>query len=121
MKRSQPLTRRTPLKSGGSLKRSAPMKRSSARLKIKRRGIPADLREQVIARDRGCAAEGLVPSLRCWGRLDPHHIQRRSQGGADSLQNLITLCRAHHDYVHANPAWSAEQGLLARRKSEAPR
>lgn len=33
--------------------------------------------------------------------LHPHHITYRSHGGADSLDNIVTLCagchRAHHD------------------------
>ena len=33
--------------------------------------------------------------------LDPHHVVYKSQGGADTLDNLITLCRRCHDSVHA--------------------
>jgi 5-methylcytosine-specific restriction endonuclease McrA len=29
-----------------------------------------------------------------------HHIIPRSQGGTDDVDNLITLCRHHHKYVH---------------------
>jgi predicted restriction endonuclease len=28
--------------------------------------------------------------------LQVHHIKKRSQGGDDSLSNLITLCPKHH-------------------------
>ena len=33
--------------------------------------------------------------------LTPHHIIFRSQGGDDSLGNLITLCIQCHDDIHA--------------------
>jgi hypothetical protein len=32
---------------------------------------------------------------------DPHHIQFRSQGGGDVAWNLLWLCRACHDDIHA--------------------
>lgn len=32
----------------------------------------------------------------------PHHILYRSRGGKDESDNLITLCRKCHDFVHAN-------------------
>lgn len=38
-----------------------------------------------------------VPWARCVGRLDLHHIVKRSQGGKDEVANLVHLCRAHHD------------------------
>jgi len=33
-------------------------------------------------------------------RIDLHHIQHWAHGGATSLDNLITLCKAHHMLVH---------------------
>jgi 5-methylcytosine-specific restriction endonuclease McrA len=33
--------------------------------------------------------------------LTPHHIMFQSQGGDDSLDNLVTLCLKCHDDVHA--------------------
>lgn len=32
--------------------------------------------------------------------LTPHHIELRSQGGMDDLDNLITLCLHCHNSVH---------------------
>ncbi len=32
--------------------------------------------------------------------LGPHHITFRSQGGGDEDENLISLCKKHHDYCH---------------------
>src|ERR1017187_9782732 len=34
--------------------------------------------------------------------LHCHHIIYRSQGGEDSLANLMALCYHHHDMVHAH-------------------
>ena len=31
----------------------------------------------------------------------PHHIVKRSQGGKDEPENLITLCHPCHDKIHA--------------------
>lgn len=43
-----------------------------------------------------------------------HHVLPRGRGGKDTLDNLVALCHPCHTYVHANPAWSYEAGLLAR-------
>jgi hypothetical protein len=32
---------------------------------------------------------------------DPHHVQYRSHGGDDTPENLLWLCRACHDDLHA--------------------
>ena len=37
-----------------------------------------------------------VPGCASRTNLHLHHLQRRSQGGADSLENLVVLCSAHH-------------------------
>jgi len=34
------------------------------------------------------------------GWLGPHHIIFRSQGGGDTWENLIRLCKKHHDGAH---------------------
>jgi hypothetical protein len=99
MKQRKPIQRKTPLKRTSILKR-------------KRSAVPLDVRNEVFLRDQDCRARRLVPELRCWGRLDPHHTLRKSQGGEDTVDNLITLCRAHHDWVHGNPTTSLELGLL---------
>lgn len=33
--------------------------------------------------------------------LDPHHVIFAGQGGPETLDNLITLCRRCHDMIHA--------------------
>lgn len=38
--------------------------------------------------------------------VDVHHIVFRSHGGADVPENLICLCRTHHELAHKyEPEW----------------
>jgi hypothetical protein len=58
---------------------------------------PPALRRAVLARDhRRCR----VPGCRNGAFLDVHHIELRSEGGGNALDNLITLCGAHHRAAH---------------------
>jgi len=109
--RRTPLKRRTPLSPGAPLRRQTSLSRGTS-LRRRARGVARDLYEQVLARDGGCIARGLVPQVSCMGRIDPHHRLMRSQGGKDSLDNLISVCRAHHDWIHAHPARSYDLDLL---------
>jgi 5-methylcytosine-specific restriction endonuclease McrA len=53
--------------------------------------------EQVMERDgHKCRMCG-----RSEGLADVHHIIKRSQGGGDDMDNLITLCRNCHNKQHA--------------------
>lgn len=63
-------------------------------------GIPEPLRQEVLERDghrcRWCGATNR-------GR-DLHHVEYRRGYSYDRLDNLITLCRQHHGFVHGTPA-----------------
>jgi hypothetical protein len=60
-----------------------------------RRTIPTLLRRALRLRDRGCRFPG------CTNRLvDGHHVVPWARGGATALENLCSLCRRHHTYVH---------------------
>ena len=53
------------------------------------------LRQQVLRRDGWrCQSCGAMASL------EVHHKEFRSQGGDDSEENLITLCRQCHADIH---------------------
>lgn len=61
------------------------------------RTVPAQLRNALIVRDRGCVAEGCDrPSA--W--TEAHHVVHWAEGGHTSLDNLVLLCRTHHRKVH---------------------
>lgn len=74
--------------------------------------------QAVFERDGGCVMRVGGPKWtrdapECRGWWDGHEPLRRSQGG-DPLDpdQVLTLCRAHHDYVHAHVAWAKSVGLL---------
>jgi 5-methylcytosine-specific restriction endonuclease McrA len=108
--------KRTPLKRYTPLTRKTQIKRTPLKTKRKTTGVSSSVYKSVLERDKECKAQRLMPEIMCWGRLDPHHILRRSQGGQDTPDNLVTLCRAHHSAVHEQIARSYELGLLKRRE-----
>jgi 5-methylcytosine-specific restriction endonuclease McrA len=84
---------------------------------VRRWGLDPELARACYARDGGCVMRPELGGDRpgpasCYGRLDPHHVLPRGRGGADELSNLVTLCRAHHDWVHAHPSVARPAGLL---------
>ncbi|WP_439663656.1 DUF222 domain-containing protein [Lentzea sp. HUAS TT2] len=61
------------------------------------RGINTGLRRVLVARDKGCAFPGCTrPPKHC----EAHHITLWSEGGETNADNLVLLCRRHHDLVH---------------------
>ncbi|HSU38171.1 MAG TPA: HNH endonuclease [Polyangiaceae bacterium] len=65
--------------------------------------LPA-LRRQVLRRDGGRCQ---VPGCRHATFVDVHHLRPRSEGGANTIENLVTLCSAHHRASHAGKLSSA--------------
>ena len=78
-------------------------------LKAKRTGLNRSLRDRVFDRDGMLCQWCKVPG----GRLDPHHILPRGRGGKDELDNLVSLHRLCHDYIHTHPSESKRKGFLA--------
>ena len=63
---------------------------------------PTGLADLVRARDRACVFPTCqTPAERC----DIDHLTAWSQGGTTSLDNLTTLCEAHHRLKHT-PGWA---------------
>ena len=59
--------------------------------------IPPATRRAVLRRDhRRC----VVPGCRNARFLDLHHVEPRSEGGANEADNLITVCGMHHRAAH---------------------
>lgn len=67
-----------------------------------RLAIPAEILHQVHLRDRGRCQHHYPSGERCratrW--LHKHHRLPVSQGGHHSVENIISLCPAHHELAH---------------------
>ncbi|MCM2281197.1 MAG: HNH endonuclease, partial [Bdellovibrionaceae bacterium] len=76
----------------------------------RRRTLPARVQHEVQRRDQGrCQfrlASGEICGERRW--VDLHHRVPVASGGADSVENLVTVCRSHHGVVHAGVRWSED-------------
>ncbi len=59
--------------------------------------IPPALRRAVLLRDQHRCR---VPGCRNATFLDIHHVELRSEGGRNELENLIVACSAHHRAAH---------------------
>jgi 5-methylcytosine-specific restriction endonuclease McrA len=81
----------------------------------------ADVRAAVFARDDWrCRLHGFTLAGACFGPLTPHHVVKSSQGGAYSLDNLVTLCSSHNDRLEADAGLArlaVELGLVVRRSA----
>lgn len=68
-------------------------------------GLPEALRVEVLARDnhrcRWCGATNRGGDL--------HHIEYRRGYSYDRADNLITLCRLHHGFVHGTPLGNGDR------------
>lgn len=102
--------RRTPLKRGKPLKRTA-FKRKNKRTAEWRNARGVVLKrcdDRCEARLRGCGG----------GAEHVHHVLRRSQGGGNEPENLLGVCFRCHEWIHAHPKEAARLGLLRLRKME---
>lgn len=124
LRRTVALARRTGLKRTSALARTGTLRRTAALARSglasgahsspkrrKRTAATVD-RAAILERDGGCVAARLLPEVPCWGGLHLHHRLRRSQGGSDAPENLVTLCAAHHGWVHEHPEKARLAGLL---------
>ena len=62
-----------------------------------KQSIPPARRRAVLRRGGGCCR---VPGCRNATFVDVHHLRPRSEGGSDDVENLVTLCAAHHHAIH---------------------
>lgn len=89
------------------------LRRESAKRKAERAERAAVREETLKAAGYRCAGQALVPHVRCAGPLDVDEITPRGVKPGAHLDRAETqvLCRAHHEWKHANPAAAAEVGL----------
>lgn len=119
MKRS-PLQRKTPLRSGSQLKRGKPMRQVSKKREKLNRARRDFVAGFLAARPRCEAREPIMNhdvEHRChiWS-VDVHEVVTRARGGSIlDPDNCRAICRACHDWIHANPKAATEAGLLASR------
>ncbi len=64
--------------------------------------ISSEIKHQVNQRDQGQCCFRNSQGTRCINRrwLDVHHRKPIAKGGDNSLENLVTLCKAHHRLQH---------------------
>jgi hypothetical protein len=98
------------------LERHDPVRRAERILKkpVKENAAPArvtghvvqSLKHKVNERDGGRCSHRDSDGKRCENRrwLDIHHIRPRSEGGLNTLENLVILCSAHHKMEHIEHA-----------------
>lgn len=56
--------------------------------------------------------EAMIPGVCQFRANHVHHRKLRSQGGTEEIDAGLHLCHQCHSYIHMNPAWSYERGLL---------
>ncbi len=105
IKKAERVLEKKQLFSSPSLKREGPSFLSLRRVgnsQGKRTTIPAQIRHEVMKRDRGqCTFKDKVANP-CQNKrwIDLHHKKPIADGGEHSLNNIITLCRQHHRFLH---------------------
>lgn len=109
MKRTA-IIRRTPLKRSGKLN---PIGKKGRRDRDEMAEVKAELLQLV---PWVCEWTGTAPDYGddCQKKIDlhMHHRHRRSQGGTNTVANILLLCPAHHQWVHDHPEASRRAGYL---------
>lgn len=100
------------MKRGKGLKRGKRLQPVSAK-RQKQQRQEDDVKRQAIVRDRGCVAKTRVPEVACWGPLDKHELIKRSAWpkGALVLDNVVIVCRRHHEWIEEDFERAVERGL----------
>lgn len=90
------------------------LNRRSAK-KARSDSVYAEARKRVEFRAFGrCEANTPACPPREHRGTQAHHRLMRSHGGDHTDENLLWVCDAAHDYVHAHPAESYDKGWLIR-------
>lgn len=109
MKRGGPLARRTPLTRTAFKREPHQVPRTAKR----RRQPPQDVKDAVWKRSGGmCEAKVDKGCRKFAGHM--HHRRMRSQGGPDTVENLLHVCSWCHTRIHHMGAEAYERGWLLR-------
>lgn len=113
MKRSA-IARRSPMpRPSVPLARRSGLSPESPKRK-KERAAYRRMKAAVYERDgHTCQAAALVPDVACGGPLDPQHVIPRSAwaGGRLVAENVLCVCRRHHDWIGSHKQAAADLGL----------
>lgn len=101
-----------------ALTRSKPLKRTAMKPYRWKPAVPAEVREQLVARSGGWCELRLPGCL--GGATDPSHRKTQKAGGRhgaakvehDQLSDVMDACRACHRWVHARVREAREMGLM---------
>lgn len=107
--------KRTPLASSRTPMRRGQLSPRSTRT-IEAAPEHAEIRLAVFDRDGfRCLLTGRRDVPRCFGHLTVHHLLKAGQGGAYTLDGLVTLCSSHNDgFVEDHPLAAWALGLVCR-------
>lgn len=112
--RPSALVRRTTMpRPSAPMDRRAPIAKESTKRK-KDRAAYRRMKAAVYERDgHTCQAAALVPDVACGGPLDPQHVIPRSAwaGGRLVAENVLCVCRRHHDWIGSHKQAAADLGL----------
>lgn len=90
------------------------IRRSS--FKVRRYAAELDRVRPLVRERSGGLCEVGFPGCE-WAAVHVHHRLMRSQGGDNSLGNLLHCCMSCHRYGHLNPSAAYERGFLLRSTS----
>lgn len=64
---------------------------------------------RIYLQHHGFGEQDFIPCRYCGARaVDIHHLVFKSHGGKDTPENLIALCREHHDKAHREPEFNEQ-------------
>ena len=97
LKAKTPLERKTPLKVHTELKARSDLKaKTGLQRKTPLKATPSKRHYGHLVKNGWCACCGMGSLETEW-----HHIVYRSQGGDESDENMLEVCRSCHEKIHA--------------------
>lgn len=103
-----------------SLRRKAPMKRTSILRKTPLRKVSKKreaenqkyLRQRTIFLAKYPHCQCCISEFRKYPSTDVHHMNKRNGARLLDEDYWMAVCRGHHDWIHANPSEARRLGWL---------